>query len=119
MNMFLLEMQSNEIDSNFLNRLLDGGSVVLRGMCTVFAVLAIIWFFLYLSRLLLHDLPEKMAQQRSATAQAQAPAEVAAEPDGTATDDGELIAVLSAAIAAAESESGCSFRVVSFHRVNK
>ena len=36
-----------------------GGGVFVRGMCTVFAVLAIIWLFLAIVRYFVYDLPNK------------------------------------------------------------
>ena len=95
-----------------------GGGVFLRGMCTVFAVLAIIWLFLSVVRYFVYDLPSKRkaeAEEKKAAEQAEA-----APAAPAAADDGELIAVITAAIAAATAgEGGGKFRVVSFHRVNK
>lgn len=119
MHAFLLATNFEEPIANKWEAFLFGGGVFLRGMLTVFAVLCIIWFFLFLVRLLI----EKMngaVENRVQEAPAPAPVAVAAEPVAPATDDGELIAVIAAAIAAAEAETGRSgFRVVSFHRVNK
>lgn len=101
-----------------------GGGVFVRGMCTVFAVLAIIWLFLVIVRFFVYDLPNK----RAAAATQQEPQEHPAAPAATAEvpataaspDEEELVAVMAAAIAAASAEAGNGkFRVVSFHRVNK
>ena len=95
---------------------LQGGKVLLIGMATVFAVLSIIWFCLYLTRLLLARITA--SGEEKSTTPAPAPAPVA--PVAPVMAEGELIAVITAAIAAAEAESGrTGFRVVSFHRVNK
>ncbi|MBQ8351998.1 MAG: OadG family protein [Clostridia bacterium] len=105
-----------------------GGSVFVRGMCTVFAVLAIIWLFLVIVRYFVYDLPNKRKAEATsepkakpapqATPAATPMAPVSAAPAAVADD--ELIAVIAAAIAAATAESGGGkFRVVSFHRVNK
>lgn len=103
-------------------RLGIGAEVLLRGMITVFAVLCVIWLSLVLLRLFLYDLPKRRAakaapaeEEKNEAAPAPAPAPIAPK-----TDDGELVAVIAAAIAAAEAEEGNGkFRVVSFHRVNK
>lgn len=95
----------------FLDTLTFGLQMLLIGLVAVFAVLGLLWFCLYLFRVCFHDLPAKKAK-------AQVP--VAAEPVPVATpvtDDDEIVAVIAAAIAAAESEnSGLKFRVVSFRR---
>ena len=101
-----------------------GGGVFVRGMCTVFAVLAIIWMFLSIVRYFVYDLPSKRqneateAPKKSAAATAPAAAPIAM-PTAAPADD-ELLAVIAAAIAAATAEAGGGkFRVVSFHRVKK
>ena len=102
-----------------------GGGVFLRGMCTVFGVLAIIWLFLSIVRFFVYDLPRRREAEAEATPQKEAapvaPQSAPAAPVAPAAiDDGELIAVIAAAIAAATAENGGGkFRVVSFHRVNK
>ena len=84
--------------------------MVLIGMATIFAVLCMLWGCLALFKFFFHDLPEKRAKEEvveNATA---------AVVENNASDD-EIIAVIAAAIAMAESESdGLKFRVVSFKR---
>ena len=105
----------------FWDKFTVGGTTFVRGMCTVFAVLSIIWLCLSILRFFVYDLPRRraeapVAEQAKAAAEAKAPAPAAL----TATDDSELIAVITAAIAAATADQGGGkFRVVSFHRVNK
>ena len=100
-----------------------GAEVLLRGMITVFAVLCVIWLCLVLLRLFLHDLPKKRAAKATPAEEEKkaVPSPVSAPaPVTPKADDGELVAVIAAAIAAAEAEEGNGkFRVVSFHRVNK
>ena len=99
-----------------------GGGVFLRGVCTVFAVLAIIWFFLSIVRYFVYDLPNKRKAEAESKPQTKAAPQAApaAPAPAAVADDGELVAVIAAAIAAATAESGGGkFRVVSFHRVNK
>ena len=90
-----------------------GGQIVLIGMATVFAVLVIIMLALYAFKVVFHDIPAKKASPNVEADEA-----IEAAPVQTAaTDDYEIIAVIAAAIAAAESESnGVKFRVVSFKK---
>ena len=92
-----------------------GGSMVLIGMATIFAVLSALWGCLVLFKLFFHDLPEKKA--KAATVQVAA-TEAVAPTAPVVNNDEEIIAVIAAAIAMAESESqGLKFRVVSFKKV--
>ena len=94
---------------------LFGSKMVLIGMGTVFAVLTLIWGCLSLFKVFFHDLknvaPKKEIVKNEETV-ADAPVET------NATDDNEIVAVIAAAIAAAESEhADAKFRVVSFRRI--
>ena len=95
--------------------LLFGLSMLAIGMITVFAVLGLLWLCIYLFRLFFHELPAKKAAKRAAAA----PTAVVERTEEVAThSDEEIVAVIAAAIAMAESEhSGMKFRVVSFRRV--
>lgn len=115
---FLLNITSDDYGTKhllsevgFLDTLTFGLQMLLIGMVAVFAVLGLLWFCLYLFRILFHDLPAKKAKE--APTEEVVPAPVAVP----ATDDDEIVAVIAAAIAAAESENaGLKFRVVSFRR---
>ena len=92
---------------------LFGGKIVLIGMATIFAVLCLIWLALSLFKIFFHD---SKAKDRSSAVKV---VETEAVPEAipAETDDAEIIAVIAAAIAMAESEnSGLKFRVVSFKR---
>ena len=90
---------------------LFGGAMVLIGMGTIFAVLCLLWGCLEIFKLVFHDLPAKKATKEKVIETAPA---VVVEKQ---TSDDEIVAVLAAAIAMAESEeSGLKFRVVSFKR---
>ena len=97
-----------------LDALTYGGGVVLLGMGTVFAVLIIIWVVLACFKFFFHDL--KFIGKNKKAPVVEATPEVVASP--AASDEEEIIAVIAAAIAMAESESanGTKFRVVSFNR---
>lgn len=97
------------------NALLFGFSILLIGMVTVFAVLCLLWLFLYLFRLFFHDIPAKKAAKKILS-----PVSAVVEKSETNTENAEeeIVAVIAAAIAMAESESsGMKFRVVSFRKV--
>ena len=98
--------------------------VTLLGMGMVFAVLAILWGVLAIFKLVFarEKKPSKASAPKVEAPKAAEPAPVAVE---AVADDGELIAVITAAIAAYRaSEEGMSaaeaggFRVVSFKRAS-
>ena len=92
---------------------LFGGSMVLIGMATIFAVLCLLWACLALFKVVFHDLPEKRKLEKSVAEETQ----ITAPAPTVANADDEIVAVIAAAIAMAESESsGLKFRVVSFKR---
>ena len=115
---FLLKISSEQYGDKiietegFLETLGFGGQMLLLGIGTVFSVLLIIWFSLTMFKFVFakSSTPKKSAKVIN---------EAIEEPAVTTTDasDDEIVAVISAAIAMAESESdGVKFRVVSFRR---
>ena len=93
-----------------------GGSILLIGMATVFSVLCLLWLCLTIFKLCFHTIPNKRAKKKKA--EVVTPVVTKAPVEVKQQDDGEIIAVIAAAIAMAESEdSGMKFRVVSFKRV--
>ncbi len=95
--------------------LLFGASMLAIGMIAVFSVLCILWLFLAIFKIVFHDLPKKRAANKT-VAPTIAPPERAVSV--ATPDDGEIVAVIAAAVAMAESEnSDMKFRVVSFKRV--
>ncbi|MBQ7375618.1 MAG: OadG family protein [Clostridia bacterium] len=104
-------------------RLALAGQMTLLGMGMIFAVLAILWGVLAIFKLIFAK-PEKK-KAKPAPAAPKAEPVVVPEPvvAPAVTDDAELIAVLTAAIAAYEASLGNEvapggFRVVSFRRAN-
>ncbi len=95
------------------------GEVTVIGLLIVFAVLAILMIALYIFQFFMYTLPQrkkKAEEAGAAAASAETPAPVDEEDAG---DDLALIAVLTAAVAAYESEANGytgGFRVVSFKR---
>ena len=107
-----MNIDPNMKDLSFGDALSFGGSTLFLGMATVFAVLIIIWISLIVLKFFLHDVPMRKEAEKSA-----APAPVVQAPVATSKSDDEIVAVIAAAIAAAEAEnSGLKFRVVSFKR---
>ncbi len=101
--------------------------MLIVGLGAVFAILALLWGVLVLSRILLHDMPARRREQSNSvgvvvkpTAPAPAPAPAPVAPQPVAQDNGALIAVITAAVSAAMAEEGTTppggFRVVSFRR---
>ena len=87
-----------------------GGQMFLIGMLTVFAVLGIIWLCLTAFKSIFN-------KSSSAPKTQKVEVQTTPAPVVKATTDEEIVAVIAAAIAAAESENtGAKFRVVSFRR---
>ena len=100
-----------------------GIQTFLLGICTVFAVLAILWGCLEVFRYVFYTIPEKKKAEAAANVAPVAPA-VEAEPEVVETsDDGEIVAAIIAAITAMRSDEAAengvapgAFRVVSFRK---
>ncbi len=117
---FLLAITENDYGTENLLQSFGFGEVVgfgaqmlLIGMATVFAVLCIIWLCLVIFKYAFQNLG-KGKKDRKTEAEVVQPVNVAAP---SASADTEIVAVIAAAIAMAESESSdTKFRVVSFRR---
>lgn len=97
----------------------NGGTYAIVGYLTVFAVLAIIWGVLELFHLVSNGKKKSAGVEPPAvTIPAPQPTEKATvTPSAPVTNDDEIVAVIAAAIATAQSENPIgSFRVVSFKR---
>lgn len=99
------------------------------GMVMVFAVLALLWAVVAISKVIFYDLPKKKANkdtENKSVAPPETPKVTVAAPQPAVAvpeaDDGELIAVITAAVAAMiesgeyKNEFVGGFRVVSFKR---
>ena len=94
--------------ADFSTALVFGGVILLIGMLTIFAVLCTIWACLSIFKIAFQGVEKK---------EKTAPAVEVAPVVTPVNDDNEIIAVIAAAIAMAESENGgAKFRVVSFNR---
>ena len=111
---FLLEVNVSQPIEDFNEKLLYGGKTMLIGMLTIFSVLIILWFTLVLFKVFFHDLAH--AKKTTKPIMQEAPAPVHNAP--MVSENDEIVAVIAAAIAMAESEScgNKKFRVVSFKR---
>ncbi len=109
-----------------LERIKYAVSVTLQGMLMIFAVLALLWGVVAVFKVFLHDIPNKKAAKSKALAKAvaevAAPVEQESEIAAAEADDGEIVAAITAAIAATLSSEeykgqfASGFRVVSFSR---
>lgn len=111
-------------------RFAEAGIMMLFGMIMVFAVLAILWGILALMKFIMvgkTPKPKKIENKSSVEeviAESASAAEEEPEPVVAENDDGELVAVIAAAIAAYRESEGLGeeytggFRVVSFRRAN-
>ena len=113
------------------DKLALSGQMLAMGLGVVFAVLLLLWGFLELFHFLVATLPATdgfkrfvaslkgesapEAEKKPEPAKPAAPAPAPAAP--AATSDTELVAAITAAIAASENAPVGSFRVVSFRRV--
>ncbi len=108
MNSLLEVTNYSEPVGNILDRLTFGGFILLLGMAVVFSVLIIIWASLAVFKLYFTKNEGKAVEP--------APAPVV-EAAPKVSNDAEIVAVIAAAIAAAEADSdGIKFKVVSFRR---
>ena len=102
-------------------RVSTAGIVTLQGMLTIFAVLAILWGAVELMHRILHREKPKTAEKKDETAVAVTTVGDTEAGVAPATDDGAIIAAITAAITAARANEGNTgaFRVVSFKRISK
>ena len=110
---FLLEVDISKPISDLNEKLLYGGKTLLIGIATVFSVLVLLWFTLVMFKFFFHDLAHGKKTKPVKIAE---PVPVYSAP--AASENDEIIVVIAAAIAMAESECGgnTKFRVVSFKR---
>ena len=120
--MFDFLLNSAEQSLSLSDKLSIGGQVTLLGMGTVFAVLIVLWGMVELLHLILVGPTKKPKVTKiieETTTPLTAEPETVPAPVAPQTDDLALIAVITAAVAAASGSSPSSFRVVSFKRANQ
>ena len=101
----------------------EAGKVTLIGMVTIFVVLAALWGAIELLHFVMSKAAKRSERKAAKTEVAPSAAEeptAAPEELVPASDDGAVIAAITAAIMAARAEEGVTtgFRVVSFRRAN-
>ncbi len=106
----LLEITANQKNIPFGEAALYGLQMLLIGMAIVFAVLALLWGILEISGQIFKRMTATPAPK------VEKKPEPVAVAEASLTEDLELIAVLTAAVAAMESAPAARFRVVSFKR---
>ena len=101
------------LDKFSLEKIIDGGIVAIIGLSVVFLVLASIWLLLLCFNVVFN----KMSFGNKKSDEITHDIEPVAVAQPTITEE-EIVAVITAAIAMAESEApGSKFKVVSFKRV--
>lgn len=130
MNMMFSLTGIAALEMTLAERAAYAGRMMLVGMLMIFSVLTLLWGVLAISKTVFYDMAKKRAEKASAasdvaaasmTVSSSAPVSnvspLSAAPS-TASDDGAIIAAITAAIAAARAEegNGGAFRVVSFRR---
>ncbi|MBQ2766091.1 MAG: OadG family protein [Clostridia bacterium] len=95
------------------DRLMFGLQTALLGMGVIFAVLIILWAVLSVFKLVFYKGDSEETSKATEVAPAPIPQSV---PVQSAPNDAELVAVITAAIAATLDKPQTSFRVVSFRR---
>ena len=117
MNTMLLSaaMDYSQPIEGLSDKLSFGGMIVFLGLATVFAVLIIIMLALFLFKFCFSNVTSNGDSKEENLVPAVSNASVAAS---SSPSDEEIVAVISAAIAMAESEeNGVKFKVVSFRRI--
>lgn len=106
------------------DRILEGGQIVILGMLTVFAVLAILWGVLAISKIFFYDLPAKKSNAKNSDASVKEEKNEAPVVKETVSvsyeeDDGAIVAAITAAVSEYLKDDAAyagGFRVVSFRR---
>ncbi len=116
---FLADSAISQIDiSTTSGKLSMGLQTMLLGMLIVFSVLAVLWLSLLLFKVFFYTLPNKAHHQKKEPTLTAVVKEAPASMTPAACADAELVAAITAAIAAAQSEeSTARFRVVAFRRI--
>ncbi len=111
-----------DYNRTFAENAKEAGVVTLLGMVAVFLVLSVLWLVIELMHRGL-SLPELIRSRRKKKKEPEpeAPEEKIAAGEEPVTDDGALIAAITAAITAARAEEGIDtgFRVVAFRRARR
>ena len=99
--------------ASFLDRLAHGGKVTLFGMATVFSILLILYVVLTIMKVVFTKKEAQVSTKETKPPVAITPIKEKVE---LKQDESELVAVITAAIAASTGKPASSFRVVSFRQ---
>ncbi len=118
---FYLAANDVYTDMTLAEKLAIGGETALLGILIVFFILILLWAALELFHVVFYILPQKrkerLKKQTKQTVQAHEK-QLYAEPSGKIqTEESELVAAISAAVAVYTDRKPGTFRVVSFRRV--
>ncbi len=94
-----------------------GGQTAFVGLATVFAVLIILMLVLAVMKYIFYTVPNKKAQPKAAEAQSVTAEETAEEPESEMDND-ELVAVITAAVAASLNTSTYNLQIKSLRRIS-
>ena len=102
----------------FADRASEALRVSVLGIGMVFAVLAILWLVLEVFRYVFYDLPNKgkLDEKKTEKPAKTEPAPAPVVTQVTASDDGEIIAAITAALCVVLDKPATGFRVVSFRK---
>ena len=107
---------------SLLDKLGQGVPIAIIGYVMVFVVLGILWAVIELMRVVLSPKAPKKTKEEVATAKVQqtslADASVEEVVETEQVDEGELVAVLTAAVAASLNTSTYNLRIKSFKRID-
>ena len=106
-------MENLNPNAPFSEKLLYGLKIALIGIVVVFLILAIIWAVLFVFNLIFKN---KSAAKPAERETAPAPVQ---KPVSGALDEETVVAVATAAIAAARGEEKCAFNVISNTKIQK
>ena len=106
-------MENLNPNAPFSEKLLYGLKIALIGIVVVFLILAIIWAVLFVFNLIFKN---KSAAKPAERETAPAPVQ---KPVSGALDEETVVAVATAAIAAARGEAKCAFNVISITKIQK
>lgn len=97
--------------------LMEGLQVTAVGLVIVFAVLVILMLVLMAMKLVFYKDPKKARVVQNTAVPVQEPVKVSAKPAEMAENEEELIAVLTAAVAASLNTSTYNLRIKSYRRI--
>ena len=101
-----------------LEKLGQGVPIAIIGYVMVFVVLGILWAVIELMRIVLSPKPQKKPKENVATANVSQPSVADDVVENEQVDESELVAVLTAAVAASLNTSTYNLRIKSFKRID-